>query len=221
MLNVRSVDDVTAAARIRDVALEFFPRDGFEATTVRAIAEAAGVSPALVLHHFGSKDGLRKACDTHVIERLRTVKGEAIESDRLADSSMMRAGFEMAGPLMRYMAWALTSGSQAAADFFDDLVANSAELLQMAVDHGALEPSVDPEARVAVQLAMQMGAVVMMDHVGRQLGVDPLSTEGIMRISRASLELFSGAMFPPGKADEMLAALDTAIEDTRKETNDG
>jgi hypothetical protein len=122
---------------------------------------------------------------------------------------------------MGYMAWALSSGSDTAAELFDDLVAKSVELLELAAEHGALQRSPDPQARAAVQLAMQMGALVMLEHLGRALGVDPLSAEGVMRISRASLELFSGAMFAPGQADEMLRALDTAIENTRKETHDG
>lgn len=222
ILNVRSATpDVTAAARIRQAALNRFPRDGFEATTVRAIAEDAGVSPGLVIHHFGSKEGLRRACDRYVVDQIRQTKQDAIESGRLGDPQMMQAGFAMAGPLMRYLAWALSSGSDAAAALFDDLVAESARLLELAARHGALDPGPDPTARTAVQLAMQMGTLLMMDHLGRTLGVDPFSTEGIMRISRATLELFSGAMFPPGKADEMLAALDRAIADTRKETNDG
>ncbi|MFP5333580.1 MAG: TetR/AcrR family transcriptional regulator [Acidimicrobiia bacterium] len=221
MRSVSDSADVTSAARIREAAMVRFPRDGFEATTVRAIAEDADVSPALVIHHFGSKEGLRKACDRHVVDQIRQTKQEAIENDRLGDPEMMSAGFAMAGPLMRYLAWALSSGSPEAAELFDDLVAQSAHLLQLAAEHGALDPGPDPTARAAVQLAMQMGSLLMIDHLGRQLGVDPLSTEGVMRISRATLELFSGAMFPPGKADEMLQALDQAIAHTRKETNDG
>lgn len=213
--------EVTAAARIREAAMSLFPRDGFEATTVRAIAEDAGVSPGLVIHHFGSKEGLRRACDRFVVDQIRTTKQEAIETGRLNDPEMMSAGFAIAGPLMGYLAWALSTDSTEAAALFDDLVAQSAHLLQLAADHGAIDPGPDPEARAAMQLAMQLGSLLMIDHVGRQLGVDPLSTEGVMRISRASLELFSGAMFPPGKADEMLQAIDRAIENTRKESNDG
>lgn len=33
---------------------------------MRDIAAAAGVSPALVVRHYGSKDGLREAVDAHV-----------------------------------------------------------------------------------------------------------------------------------------------------------
>ncbi len=218
---MRSVEDITAAARIRDAALERFPRDGFEGTTVRAIAEDAGVSPALVVHHFGSKEGLREACDAHVIGSIRTVKAEAIEADKLADSASMSASLQMAGPLMRYLGWALTSGSDAAARVFDDMIEEAVALADLAAEHGAMQPSADPRARAAVQLAMQFGALTMNDHVGRALGVDPLSTEGVMRIARASLEIFSGSMFTPGKAAEMLEALDHAIENTRKEATDG
>ena len=64
---MRSVDDLTATARIRDAAIEQFGQHGF-GVGLRAIAKAAGVSAALVIHHFGSKDGLRKACDDYVAE---------------------------------------------------------------------------------------------------------------------------------------------------------
>ena len=37
------------------------------AATLRAVAARAGVSAALVLHHFGSKEGLRAACDEHLL----------------------------------------------------------------------------------------------------------------------------------------------------------
>lgn len=214
---LRSGEDVTAAARIREAALARFPRDGFERATVRAIAEDAGVSPALVLHHFGSKAGLRRACDAHVVEQIRTVKQDAIESDRLADSETMSAGFQMAEPLMRYLAWALSTKSQEAADLFDEMVDESVRLFELAIAHGSMEPSPDLRTRSAVLLAMQMGSLVMSDHLERALGVDPLSMEGVMRISRATLELLSGAVFPPGKAAETRRALDEAIENTRKE----
>jgi AcrR family transcriptional regulator len=47
-----SRDDVLAAARAE------FAASGYEGATMRAIARRAGVDPALVSHHFGSKEGL-------------------------------------------------------------------------------------------------------------------------------------------------------------------
>ena len=48
----RTRDDILAAAR------DEFAELGFDRATIRGIAAAAGVDPALVLHYFGSKDEL-------------------------------------------------------------------------------------------------------------------------------------------------------------------
>jgi len=48
-------DAILAAARLA------FATQGYGATSVRAVARAAGVDPSLVLHFFGSKDGLFEA----------------------------------------------------------------------------------------------------------------------------------------------------------------
>ena len=70
---MRSADDLTAVARIRDAAIDQLGQHGFS-VGLRAIAEAAGVSAALVIHHFGSKDGLRKACDDYIAEEIRAAQ---------------------------------------------------------------------------------------------------------------------------------------------------
>ena len=69
-------DDRTARAVIRDEALRLFAARGPDAVTVRQIAAAAGVSPGLVLHHFGSKAGLREAVDQHVLGLFDLMLGE-------------------------------------------------------------------------------------------------------------------------------------------------
>src|ERR1043166_4652894 len=63
MSSVADEGDLTAKANIRNAALRLFAERGHDAVTVREIAAAAGVSPALVVHHFGSKEGVRAAVD--------------------------------------------------------------------------------------------------------------------------------------------------------------
>ena len=46
--------DLTAKAVIRNTALRLFAERGPDGVSVREIAAAAGVSPALVIHHYGS-----------------------------------------------------------------------------------------------------------------------------------------------------------------------
>lgn len=43
---------------ILEAAMTAFTESGYEGTTIRGVARAAGVDPALVMHFFGSKDGL-------------------------------------------------------------------------------------------------------------------------------------------------------------------
>ncbi|WP_432139139.1 MULTISPECIES: TetR family transcriptional regulator [unclassified Streptomyces] len=47
--------------RILDTAREEFSRQGYEKTSVRGIAKAAGVDSALVHHYFGTKEGVFEA----------------------------------------------------------------------------------------------------------------------------------------------------------------
>ncbi len=51
---------------LRDTALALFAARGPDAVSVRDVAAAAGVSPGLVVHHFGTKQALRQAVDDHV-----------------------------------------------------------------------------------------------------------------------------------------------------------
>ena len=63
--------DLTAKARIRDAALELYATKGEPNTTIREVAQAAGVTHGLVVHHFVNKEGLHKAVQQHVVDLLR------------------------------------------------------------------------------------------------------------------------------------------------------
>ncbi|MFC7531975.1 TetR family transcriptional regulator [Actinoplanes sp. GCM10030250] len=54
-----------------DVARHRFARDGYTATTVRDIADEAGVNVALISRYFTSKEGLFEACLTSAISDVR------------------------------------------------------------------------------------------------------------------------------------------------------
>jgi AcrR family transcriptional regulator len=51
----------TSRARILEIARRRFAEAGYDATSMRAIAAEAGVDPSVVVHFFGSKDGLFRA----------------------------------------------------------------------------------------------------------------------------------------------------------------
>lgn len=59
--------DLTAKARIRNAALVLYANRGEDATSMRAVADAADVTVGLVAHHYGTKDGLREAVEEYVV----------------------------------------------------------------------------------------------------------------------------------------------------------
>jgi AcrR family transcriptional regulator len=152
---MRSADDLTATARIRDSAIEQFGQHGFS-VGLRTIAEAAGVSAALVIHHFGSKDGLRKACDDYVAEQVRDAKSESIQNNDPAAWFAQMAEIESYAPMMAYLVRSLQSGSQLAKDFWRRMIDNAEEYMEEGVRAGTIKPSRDPRAR-AMYLGMASG----------------------------------------------------------------
>src|ERR1700722_12518184 len=79
-------------ARILDAAAQLFLTAGYERTTIRAVASAAGVDAGLVMHYFGSKQELfRQVIDAAPIPEAIGTHGQAAEqtlatlADRLAN----------------------------------------------------------------------------------------------------------------------------------------
>ncbi|MDP6778629.1 MAG: helix-turn-helix domain-containing protein, partial [Candidatus Latescibacteria bacterium] len=59
--------------QIIEVAMDLFARKGFKGATTRAIAEAAGVSEAIIFRHFATKEDLYDAIIEHTIERRKNL----------------------------------------------------------------------------------------------------------------------------------------------------
>ncbi len=143
---MRSVSDLTTAARIRSAAIEQFGQHGFD-VSVRAIAKAAGVSPALVIHHFGSKEQLRRACDEFVTETIRESKSETLQSSDPAAWFAAVAEIEDFAPLMAYLVRSMQTGGELAKMLLRRMIDNVEQYLDEGVRAGTIKPSVDPKAR--------------------------------------------------------------------------
>ncbi|MGF1473381.1 MAG: TetR family transcriptional regulator [Rubrobacteraceae bacterium] len=78
----RSEEEAERTRRmILEAALTLFARRGFEAVSLRNIAEEAGVSHNLIRHHFRSKEGVWRAVfdatDTEYVDAMQPVVAEA------------------------------------------------------------------------------------------------------------------------------------------------
>src|SRR5215472_9057112 len=154
ILDMRSVpDDRTARAVIRDEALRLFAERGPDAVTVRQIAAAAGVSPGLVVHHFGGKDGLREAVDAHVLRLFAAMLGE-LTGGAAPDLYGSGAAGSLAeavvrhmppgSPVPAYLRRLLLDGGQAGRDLFRQLYQASVVALDSLAAAGMAARGRDP-----------------------------------------------------------------------------
>jgi AcrR family transcriptional regulator len=89
--NSRAEQRRRTEARILDAAAQLFLTAGYERTTIRAVASAAGVDAALVMHYFESKQKLfRRVIETAPVPGFSGAPGQAADqilatlADRLA-----------------------------------------------------------------------------------------------------------------------------------------
>jgi len=194
---VSSPSDLTARARIRDAAIDLFADRGVEGATIRDIAQKAGVSSGLLRHHFGSKEGLRDACDEYVLSELiglghRFTEFQTI--DGLTPETIRQ---------QRYITRSVLDGSPAGSALFDRLIEYGERWFSTAD-----VKTEDPKAFIAVLSVMKMSMLTSRDLLTRVLGVDTGEPEGWVRVLRASLEIFSTPLVTPEQADLARRALE-------------
>ena len=173
---MRSTDDLTTTARIRDAAIEQFGAHGFD-VGLRSIAKAAGVSAALVIHHFGSKDGLRTTCDAFVAETVRAAKSESLQTSEPAAWFAQLADIESFAPLMAYLIRSMQTGGELAKALWRSMIDDAEQSMADGVRAGTIKPSADPAAR-ARYLAMCGGGGLLLY---LQLHDDPTDLRAVLR----------------------------------------
>jgi AcrR family transcriptional regulator len=139
----RAAKRAATAQRILEAAQIEFGEHGLEGTTVRAIAQRAGIDPSLVIQHYGSKNDLfaiaaqlhRESTDDDVAEHLLDVRLDELPPETRA--------------LVRSMLTA-PEATKAMQDFLNERVAN----LARAMDGG------DAELRAALTVSSILGLTI-------------------------------------------------------------
>lgn len=146
---MRSVD---GRDTIVATALRVFGERGIKATSLRDVAKSAGVSPALIVHHFGGKEGLVAAVDEAALAEFGaaygTETGEGAGTG--ADSDLLRLRSAQTARVMRerpdacvYLGRALVEGTDGSARLFRLMIEGGRAEIDALAERGALREDAD------------------------------------------------------------------------------
>ena len=184
---------------IRDQAMELFGAYGTTAVTVRQIASAAGVSPGLVIHHFGSKDGLKAAVDQHAARFVEDLLAEMDrpggEGGNVSLVGLFGDRLEAEPALAGYVRRMLCDGGEAGNALFIRLLEATITGMQTLIEAGVLRRGEDETLRAAFLLANDLAIILLRSQIEAATGVDPLERAGLLRWGAQALDVYTNGLF--------------------------
>jgi AcrR family transcriptional regulator len=167
MTKALDVQQSTSAERILHTALDLFAVRGYDATAVREICEAAGITKPTLYHFYGSKDGVFQALVRSGFLRYRALVDAALATPgtfRHRVKMVARAVFESARRQPRFwrfmhsVIWAppgtAMPPTESCTQFYDGVVAALAMGAEEAVTRGEIAPG-----PTDVRMLILMGAI--------------------------------------------------------------
>ena len=180
--------------RILEAAVELFGTRGVAGTTTRAIAETAGVSLSLLLHHYISKDALAADCEDYVV---RTILEEKLGGRTMAESAARLLGDPKLESRLRFISRQITDGSRSGARMFDRMVNETKAVIGKDVAGMRWKDTSDPDTLAVVLTMYGMAPLLLADHLARHFGTDPYSAETMRRMGPVLLELYVNGIIEP------------------------
>lgn len=174
--------DLTAKARIRQVALELFALNGADATSMRAISSRAGVTVGLITHHFDTKAGLIQAVEDDILSGIRnaiayktsdaSVDGVVRALDQRLMDHMEEKPLVVA--YLRRMMLIETNGE--GTDITERFTQMALDQIEDLRRHGIASTTREAEDQVMQVMLVQLGQVLLqpfVQHIAGHLGRDP------------------------------------------------
>lgn len=173
--------DLTARARIRYAALDLYAAHGEDGVSMRRVAAEVGVTIGLIQHHFGTKEGLRRAVDDLVIDQIVTTlagvdhsgPADRIMSDR---DEAIRTLLRRNPQVIRYLNRALLEPDGRGAPLLEALVDLTAQEVDRLRRGGHASTQTSDKVQVVRTLMYQVGELFLepvVDAIWQQIAGDP------------------------------------------------
>jgi AcrR family transcriptional regulator len=175
--DLQTVEKHDGRARLLDAAVRWLEHNSEVDLRMATIAEEAGVTIALITHHFGSRDGLIAAAQrvrvagalSQDIEFMRDVLANPVSVEEFRDQleKLMRAVFDNARAQRRLARMAALASAHGRDDLRHELGAEVTDMLSVVSDtveraqwRGVFRGDLDPRATAVFIQALTLGVVL-------------------------------------------------------------
>jgi TetR/AcrR family transcriptional regulator, regulator of cefoperazone and chloramphenicol sensitivity len=195
LLNMRSAID--SKDRLIEVATKVFGREGFAGTSLRMIAIEAGVSAALLVHHFGSKQHLVEQTISQTLGEWMREKDELSKlsiSDALAEWPVLADKGQVK---LAFFKQVMLAGGKPAQILLERMHQEAKDRILQFGESGKMRKLEDPDTAALLIAIYGLAPLLMSDSIKKILGGDITDKDVSEKLARSSLELF--ALFPAGE----------------------
>lgn len=153
-----------------DVAVQEFAVNGFEKTSLRSIAKAAEVSPALLIHYFTTRDQLISAAITDTLGHWIGEEKAALTKQpetRISDWVQL---VEHGKVRLAFMRQVLLADNQYTAALFHAALNETSQMISAAVAAKTMPEIEDPETTAILLTSQALASIVFLPQLEHSLG---------------------------------------------------
>jgi len=188
--------DLAPRARIREAALRLYAEHGTQATSIRMVAEEAGLSAGAVMHHFKSKDELAEAVQHAVVAKIReVVSGVGLDQPPAAAARARRQAFDQLiaeNPYVAgYLRQVILEGGPAGAALFTEGFELVRSEMQAQVEAGIARPLPDPDVGLVLYRAVNLAHILFGPLIEQMLGLSLEDPAVLERFRDAAVDLLT------------------------------
>lgn len=185
-----------------EVATRAFARDGFAATSLRSIAKEAGVSPALIVHHFGSRDELIEECIVRALGLWVSEKQEFVDVSLSVAIGQWQGAIDKHGDKLQFFRQVLVHGGDAANILFSRMVQEARIMIDSEMLKGKMRKVENPDDLALLMTLHGLAPLMLQNQVNNHLGGSFLGPELGARLASANLEIYRKGIYKTSDAEK-------------------
>jgi AcrR family transcriptional regulator len=180
-----------------------FAEQGFAGTSLRSIAKKAGVSPALLIHHFDTKEELIKEAISKTLGSWVADEKAAMLDDESKQLQNWQAVMAKGATPLNFFRQVLLAGGDYAQRLFDAAVSETEVLLDQMQSSGRLRDLSDKQTTALIMTISGLGSVLLMSQIEKTMG-GPISSDHVAsKLMNANNEMLrDGVFFPSSTTTE-------------------